>query len=131
METTTQSDDRELLRSYWAVSGAGVVLSVGVGVTWGPAWAVGALVGALIATANLYVLARSVSGLLAGQSRPWGIVVALKFVVLLALTFVLLGSGWVSPLALALGFAALPLGIVIATLLPPRSDSLHQKTDHA
>jgi hypothetical protein len=74
-------------------------------------------VGAGMAYANLAVLARSVSRLLGGAGGSWAAVFVLKFGALLALTYLLIDRELVSPLGLALGFGALPLGVTVGGLL--------------
>jgi hypothetical protein len=101
--------------SALVVSSAGCALSVAVG--------------AAIATANLWVLARIVGALLpteaAGaraQSRAgWVLVAMLKMAGLVGLLWLLLRHGGISPLALAVGWGALPIGIAIGSLVSDRN----------
>ena len=103
-----------------------VATSVFVSVRFG----VSALVGASVAVANLWVLSRAVRNLLsgAGSRSPWAIVAAAKFFVLLGVTYALVRSGVIAPLGLALGFGALPVGILLSGLASPRP---REETDHA
>lgn len=91
------------------------------------------LVGALIASLNLLVLARTVRSIVDGGGASWAGVALLKFLVLLAVTYGLIHNRLVSPLALAVGFGALPFGILLAgTFGAPREDSTPSiESDHA
>lgn len=73
--------------------------------------------GGTVAALNLLVLSRTVQNLVAGQRSSWALIAVLKFIVLLAVTYGLIASGLVLPLGLAVGFGALPLGILIAGML--------------
>lgn len=115
----TESPDPTLSRAFWCVVGAGVVLSAVGFLGGGAALGLGALAGALVGTVNLAVLTRSVQRLLAGGGARYGAIVVLKFLGLIAVTYFLLGLVAVDPLGLALGFGALPLGIVVGAALWP------------
>ena len=77
-----------------------------------------------MAAGNLWVLAQMVRGFLAtkGASVPWGIVAVLKFVLLFGAMYVLVKTGTVDILPCAIGFCALPVGIVFAQLASARHD---------
>jgi hypothetical protein len=94
------------------------------------------LVGAGLAAGNLWLLARIVVELLpsdrAGaeaQSRGgWAVVALLKMFGLVALAWLLMRHGIVSPLPMLIGFGALPIGIAIGSLVsdrrpPPESEA--------
>jgi hypothetical protein len=73
--------------------------------------------GAVLGAANLWAIAWLVSGFLSGGPKaPWFIFGTMKMTALLAIVVVLLSTGWFSLLSLAIGYAALPLGIVFAQL---------------
>jgi hypothetical protein len=83
-------------------------------------WEFGVGVGlsALLASANLWVLGRVVRGVSDPAAPPatrrgWAVLGALKFLGLVAVAFVLMQSGWVDGLALLLGYAALPMALVV------------------
>ncbi|HSC87234.1 MAG TPA: ATP synthase subunit I [Polyangiaceae bacterium] len=129
--TSNTADDQLLDRAYGAVAVVGVLFAVAAGVFYGVLNGVAVLVGALVALANLWILARSVKKLLAGGQVRWAALAFLKFVALLAGTYALLRFGALSPLALAIGFGALPLGITLAgTLFVPPAPLLKDR-DHA
>ncbi len=80
--------------------------------------------GAGIAAGNLWLLAQMVRTFLAqkGASAPWAIVAVLKFVLLFSAMYVLVKTRTVDILPFAIGFGALPVGIVFAQLVNPRHD---------
>jgi hypothetical protein len=123
-------------RAFGAVAAAGVVLSIGAGVFVGPKFGASALAGALVALGNLWVLARAVRNLLSGggNKTPWALMAVAKFFVLLGVTFVLVKSQLISPLGLAAGFGALPLGILFSGTggAPGSAGPRHaEESDHA
>jgi hypothetical protein len=130
-ERSRLAPDPRLRVSIIAVALCGTALTLGTLGTLGPRAALSAAVGAAIATANLWLLARMVGALLRADSdqhppgirgRPawaWPLVV-LKMFGLFALIWVLMRYSIVSPLAMMLGFGALPVGIVIGALLSDR-----------
>jgi hypothetical protein len=121
--------DARLRTSLRAVIVAGAALgllalafaSVGTGLS--------VLAGAALAAGNLWLLARIVSELLpsdrAGaeaQSRGgWALVAALKMFGLVAVAWLLMRHGIVSPMPMLIGFGALPIGIAIGSLVSDRS----------
>jgi uncharacterized membrane protein len=130
MGTTTSNDDQALRRAFFAVAACGVVLSIVVGFFFGWKLFFGALVGAFVAVANLWLLARTVQKLLAptGAKAQWALLAVTKFVALLGCVYFLVSSDALSPLGLAIGFGALPLGIVFAGAVGVRHG---EETDHA
>ncbi len=131
--------DPDLKRAEAAVAAIGVVLSIGAWSFFGARVGGSVLAGAIVASLNLAVLARSVARLLAGASAKWGFLAFLKFIALLALTFVLVDRNWVDALGLAVGFGALPLGVVVGSLfgstvtepLPGEEVAPGKELDHA
>ncbi|MCH2110233.1 MAG: hypothetical protein MK135_12965 [Polyangiaceae bacterium] len=120
---TTTTTDPMLRRTYWFVAIAGLVLALLAQQLQGLEFAASAALGALIAGGNLYLLSRTVVNLMAGQRASWGAVAVLKFAGLLLLTYFVFQFEFVAPLGLALGFGALPLGIVAAAAfgVPPEA----------
>ena len=76
------------------------------------------LIGGVLASLNLMVFARLVRAFLSGggNSAPWGILGALKLVGLFVCAYILIRRAGVSPLGLAIGYAALPIGITFSSL---------------
>jgi hypothetical protein len=137
MSTTTTHDDQPMRRTYGAVAVCGLGLAALSGMWMGAAWSVSVAAGASVAVGNLWALSRAVRNLLASEGTgtvPWSLVAVLKFFALLALTYLLVQSPQIQALGLALGFGALPLGIVFGSLLQAPSASerrLNEETDHA
>jgi hypothetical protein len=93
-------------------------------------------VGAIIATANLWILARIMNALLPGdsdsapagsgqknQSSGWAFVALLKMLGLFAGVWILMSKHLVEPLPLLCGFGALPIGIAIGSIVSDRTAS--------
>lgn len=100
------------------VAGAGLVLTalsvplLGLSALWGTA------LGAILAVSNLWALGRLVRLYLYNGKATWALVGALKMVALLGIVYGLLRGGVVDVLELLLGYASLPVGIVVAQLRP-------------
>jgi hypothetical protein len=116
-----------------AITGATLALFALAFAGLGPAISVAA--GAGLAAGNLWLLARIVTSLLPddrpgaeAQSRAgWALVAVLKMFGLLALAWLLMRHGIVTPLPMLVGFGALPIGIAIGSLVsdrrpPPEND---------
>src|ERR1700733_1534476 len=87
----------------------------------------GVAIGGAIAAANLWVFARLGQAFVSrrGRTAPWSVVALLKLLALFGGVWLILGSGMISGLSLAVGYAALPVGITLASLFgpkPPESD---------
>jgi hypothetical protein len=82
----------------------------------------GVLLGGALATANLWVFAQVGQAFLVrrGSTAPWGVVAALKLLVLFGGVWLILRNDLVSGISLAAGYAALPCGIILASLFGPR-----------
>lgn len=120
---TPPSHDPGLRQTYTMVAIVGALLAVSGFAFAGTAFFISTALGAAIAFANLVVLARSVSRLLSGGRGSWAAVFLLKFAALFLLTYLLIDRGLVQPLGLALGFGALPLGVVIGGFRTPHPTS--------
>ncbi|MEZ4293586.1 MAG: ATP synthase subunit I [Polyangiaceae bacterium] len=117
-----EGQDGTLRAAVIYVAVTGVVLSLGAMGFEGVRFGLGVLAGGAIAVANLIVLARIVQAFLtkSGNTAPWAIIAVLKLVFLLGGVWLILKSGVVSGLALVIGYMALPVGIVIASLFGPK-----------
>ncbi len=111
--------DATLRASIRAVAYTGAVLAVGVTLGFGWREGLGVLAGGVVATVNLLALARIISAMLdaEGASGLWGALALLKLLALLTGVWMILRSGFVSPLMLTVGYLALPVGIVIGSTL--------------
>lgn len=111
--------DATMMTSLTAVAAVAVAASLTGLAAFGWSVAMGVATGGLLATVNLWLIGLVSQGVLAGGSRGrfWGVFGGLKFIALLGVAFALLRSGLTSGLTLAAGYAALPLGVTIGTLL--------------
>lgn len=113
------AESRATIRSVLvAIIASGVVISVATAIGWDVQTGVAAFVGAALAVLNLVLFARLVSAFLTqkAQAGPWAVLGALKLVGLFACVYILVTRGGVSAYGIALGFAALPIGITLGTL---------------
>jgi hypothetical protein len=79
----------------------------------------GVAIGGALAAANLAAIALVVRGVMRGALLSWGSLAGVKFVALLFVTWIVIKNQWAGVLPLALGYAALPLGIVVGQLMRP------------
>jgi ATP synthase I chain len=127
--TAGRSYDARMRTSIRAVAITGIVLALGAAAFDGLRSAFSVAAGAALAAGNLWLLARIVAELLPSDSASaeaqskagWALVAVLKMFGLLALAWLLMRHGIVSPLPMLIGFAALPIGIAIGALVSDRS----------
>jgi len=83
-------------------------------------------IGAALAASNLWALARIMVPMFPSE-RPTrsrggrGLVAVLKMLGLVGIVWLLMRQGVVSPIPMVVGFASLPIGIVIGSLVSDRS----------
>jgi hypothetical protein len=125
--TTPMTSEQEsgFSRALWAIAVLGVLATLAGLLVAGGRTAIGIGIGSAIAAANLWSIMRVVRGLLAPKpgSVPWGLIAAVKFVVLIGGVYLLVKSGWVDLVTLLIGYGALPVGIVSAQLGAARTVS--------
>lgn len=126
---TLLGGDRAFRRAFLAVALCGAALSFGSAVLRGPAVAGSVLAGALIGLANLYVLARIVaviavphSDARANAAFAWGVIAFGKLMVLCGGMWFLMTHHLVDPIALVVGYGALPFGIAIGGVVSDKTD---------
>jgi hypothetical protein len=128
--STDSALDPRVRRSIIAVALTGGGLSLVALLFFGMGTALSVAVGAGIAAANLWALARIIGALLPGdtegaraQSKAgWGLVGVLKMLGLVAGVLLLMRHGVVSTLPMLIGFfGSLPIGIAIGSLVSDRS----------
>jgi len=110
----------ELGRPVFAVAAIGGLATLGALILGSLHAAMGVAIGAGIATANLWMFTRIGTAVIAGHGRPsssWGILAAVKLVVLFGGVTVLLKMEIADPVAFLVGYLALPVGIVSSQLL--------------
>ncbi|MSP24383.1 MAG: ATP synthase subunit I [Myxococcales bacterium] len=114
--------DAAMLVSIACVAAFSAVFALiaAIGFDW--AAGLGVALGGMLATANLWFFALVVRGVLGGgtRGRLWAIGGALKFLGLFGGAWLLMKSGYVSALALAVGYTAMPAGITVGTFLRPK-----------
>jgi hypothetical protein len=123
--------DARMRRSIVAVSITGGVLSLAALLFFGLTTALSVGMGAALAAVNLWVLARIVAALLpagragarAQSKAAWGLLAMIKLFGLIAVVWLLMRHGIVSPIPMVFGFGALPIGIAIGSLLSDRDAS--------
>jgi ATP synthase I subunit len=96
----------------------GVALTAIAGLVWGPRGTLGAAAGALLASADFFVLARLGARAIATVQRggsPWGLGLALvgKMAGLFALVYVAVRVAHLAVAAFALGFSAFVVSILL------------------
>ena len=116
METTEPERDDGLGRSLTAVAVVSVALTLLAPFAFGKATMLGVAIGGALAFTNLYAITLIVRGFMRGAGLPWGAFGAFKFAALLFLVWIVLKNGWADVMPLVLGYASLPLGIVIGQL---------------
>jgi len=108
-----------LRTSFMAVAACGAALALAALALFGRKAALSAGVGAGVAEVNLWTLARIVSGLLRERRAGlWASVAFVKMFALFAVVGLLMRYADVAPLAMIVGFGALPMGIAIGALAP-------------
>ncbi len=122
MTTEETPDDLPLRWSLAAVAGLAAGIALLTGILMGVRTGMGVMVGGVIATINLWVFMHIVRGVLGGgrHGRLWVLAAILKLGGLLGGAWLLMRTGFCSGGQLAIGYCALPLGIVVGSLVAPR-----------
>jgi hypothetical protein len=119
MTRVTQSTDQNgVATALWSVVVVGMLLTAAAPLLLGAHTRVSVALGAALSALNLWAVARMVRGFLdpAGARSPWITLSMIKFAVLFLGVLFLVRGGFAKVLPLAIGYAALPLGIVISQL---------------
>ena len=112
-----KTDEEQGLRAaLWGIVLTGAALTLASPFVLGRGGIVGVALGSAIAAFNLWALGRIVRAFMNGAGLPWVLLAALKLVGLLVLVAVGLQLGITTVIPLAIGYAALPVGIVFAQL---------------
>ena len=115
--TNANAEDRGLRAALWAIALTGAVLTLGSPFVLGKSGVAGVALGSLIAAFNLWALARIVRAFVSGGAGlPWVLLAAFKLVGLLAVVALVLHLGITTVIPLAVGYGALPIGIVLSQL---------------
>jgi len=124
----TRAIDPSTRTAIVGVAAMGALFAIGAAAGWGLHAGVSVAVGALIAVANLYGLARIVGAILGGRAEGdagaglWGVLAIVKVVGLFGGVWLLLGSHLVQPVALIVGWGALPIGVAMGTLFGDKTE---------
>jgi hypothetical protein len=119
MSTATESTDQNGIASaIWSVAIVAALFTAAGPTLLGANTRLSIALGGLLAVANLWAIARTVRGFLhpAGARSPWVSLAMLKFAVMFLGVLFLVRGGYAKLLPLVIGYAALPVGIVIAQL---------------
>ncbi len=116
--TKMPSPDEEsgVRAALWGIALTGAVLTLASPFVIGTHAILGVALGSAIAAFNLWSLARIVRAFMNGAGLPWVLLAALKLLGLLAFVAIVLKLGITTVVPLAIGYVALPLGIVFAQL---------------
>jgi hypothetical protein len=116
--TTMPSPDEEsgLRAALWGIALTGAALTLASPFVIGKHAIVGVALGSAIAAFNLWSLARIVRAFMNGAGLPWVLLAALKLIGLLVIVALVLQLGITTVVPLAVGYGALPIGIVFAQL---------------
>jgi hypothetical protein len=116
---TQNTDQNGIAAALWSVAVVGALLALGGPALLGSGTRASLALGALLAVGNLWAVARMVRGFLnpaGGVRSPWVSLAMLKFGLLFLGVMFLVRGGYAKILPLAIGYAALPLGIVVSQL---------------
>ncbi|MBN2193675.1 MAG: hypothetical protein JW751_12730 [Polyangiaceae bacterium] len=111
-------DVRSLFRMLAAVAVFGAAIVGGTALLADARAVVGAATGSLLGLANLWVIGKIVEALVGrgGRTLFWGLVGAVKMVLLGGAVYLVVFAGFADILPLVLGYGALPVGIIAAQL---------------
>ena len=112
-----KTDEEQGLRAaLWAILLTGAALTLASPFVLGRSGILGVALGSGIAAFNLWALGRIVRAFMNGAGLPWVLLAAFKLFGLLVVVAVLLKLGITTVIPLAVGYGALPVGIVFAQL---------------
>lgn len=119
MNTATESTEPNgIATAIWSVAIVGVVLTLAAPTLLGGGSRSSVAIGVLLAIGNLWAISRTVRGFLypAAARSPWISLAMLKFAVMFLGVLFLVRGGYAKLLPLVIGYAAMPVGIVISQL---------------
>jgi hypothetical protein len=122
--------DPRIKTALVSVGGFAVIFAIAAGATWGAREALSVAAGGVVAVLNLYGLARILGALLGArtgttndtESGLWGVFAVFKVVGLFGGVWLLMSSKLVDPIALVVGWGALPVGIAVASVFSDKRD---------
>ena len=119
MNTATESTEPNgIATAIWSVAIVGVVLTLAAPTLLGSGSRLSVAIGVLLAIGNLWAISRTVRGFLypAAARSPWISLAMLKFAVMFLGVLFLVRGGYAKLLPLVIGYAAMPVGIVLSQL---------------
>jgi hypothetical protein len=123
-----QAMDHRLRVTFITVAAAAALLVVGAGLTAGLPCAASVMTGAVLALANLYVLARIVATIAVPPTEGapnarlvWSVMAMGKFIVLFGGVWFLMTRHLVDPIELLVGTGCLPIGIAIGAVVSDKT----------
>jgi hypothetical protein len=118
--------DAPMRAAIVSVFGCGMCFVVVATAVYGFRAGLGVLLGAVLATLNLWIFARVAQAFVsrAGNTAPWAVIAVMKLLLLFGGVWFVLKTEVVSGLALAAGYGALPFGVTFASLFGPAPSEL-------
>ena len=119
MNTATESTEPNGIASaIWSVAIVGALFTLAAPTLLGNGSRLSVALGTLLAIGNLWAISRTVRGFLnpAGARSPWISLAMLKFALMFLGVLFLIRGGYAKLLPLVIGYAAMPVGIVISQL---------------
>jgi len=119
MNTATESTEPDgIATAIWSVAIVGLGLTLAAPTLLGSGSRSSVALGVLLAIGNLWAISRTVRGFLhpAGARSPWISLAMLKFALMFLGILFLVRAGYAKLLPLCIGYAAMPLGIVVSQL---------------
>lgn len=125
-EPLPDAPDSRMRTTIVTVGVVGAGTSLAALVVFGPRLAFSVAIGAALALSNLWALARIMAPMFqssppAGSRGAQVLLVVPKMLGLVAIAWLLMRQGVVSPMPMLVGFGSLPIGIVIGSLVSDRS----------
>jgi hypothetical protein len=116
--------DPRLVTAMVTVAALGALMALTAAFVWGARMAFSVGAGAAIATSNLYFLSRIVGAMVRGGAGvgAWAVLAVLKMMILFGGILLLMTRGLVDPIGLVVGYAALPIGIAIGSIVSDKAD---------
>ncbi len=114
--TPRTDEDSGVRTALWAVAITGVLFTALSPFVLGKHAVLGVALGSFVAAFNLWALARIVRAFMNGAGLPWVLLAAFKLFGLVALVAVVVKLELAAVVPLAIGYVALPVGIVFAQL---------------
>jgi hypothetical protein len=119
---TTETRDDGWKTAPWFVAAVGLAITLLALPVYGLLFAGSVAVGAAMSVGNLWVIANGVRALLSGgPTGRYAALFVVKFSVVVSALYLLFDSRFVQGLPLLIGFAALPVGIVLSQVFLPRT----------